>query len=176
MSDDIPTFGIESEKQYEAPAAHGESALAAFRQEATKRVAIPALRLDVPGRPGFGVEFDVNGLTVMQMQKWARKSSVGPKGGDDVDPLRFSLLLIRATQKAFLHQTEDDEWLPVVDDETGETLTFQSDAIQQTMGVIGPEEAIRAWYGTEGHIIQTATEVTAHAGFGDGDVNPLAAQ
>lgn len=188
---DIPTFSnavdagdmddSSQQPDHRVKAVKG-SALAAFRSEVAREVTLPAINLSVPTRPDFGMRFDVNIASDM-LVKWAKKAERGPKGKEEVDPRKFATMVILATHRGFLHRPEGagveevpgSEWEVVVSDTTDRPLTFADEDLLDLLGAASPEAALRAWYGSDGHILQTAEDITAAAGYAEDDVNPLMA-
>jgi hypothetical protein len=187
--DDTPTFASPApDAPRGEPRATREvakdSALAALRTEATREVRLPALNLSVPARPDFGMRFDVN-IPSDQLVRWSSKSERGPKGKEEVDARKFASLVILSTLTSILHRPDSADsaevsgelWEVVTSDGPEATaLTFQDDEIQDLLGASSPDAALRAWYGSDGHLLQTATDILNAAGYAEDDVNPLMAQ
>jgi hypothetical protein len=188
--DDTPTFTSSPSPDTPSGERHAprevakDSALAALRAEAVREVRLPSLNLSVPARPDFGMRFDVN-IPSDQLVRWSSRSERGPKGKEEVDSRKFASLVLLSTLTAILHRPDSagaDEvsgelWEAITSDgPEAVALTFHDDEIQDLLGASSPDAALRAWYGSDGHLMQAATSILNAAGYAEDDVNPLMAQ
>lgn len=161
--------------------------LDALRAETKREVRLPSEDLSVPERPGWGMRFDPNRVDGDKMKRWAenavptgnrrqRRARGGEVDITEADQMKFAKSVLRATHEAFLWQAPDGEDWQVVVKENGDTLSLNDDEFLDMVGAATPDAALTLWYVSEGHLLQAAGEVVDAAGFGEGDVNPLAAQ
>lgn len=186
MSDDTPTFAAgKHDTPISAPAS--TTPLDALRAEAKKEVRLEPLDLSVPNRPGWGMRFDLNVIDGDKMRHWTQQAVGGnrqqrrSRGGEidltEADQMKFAKTVIRATHRAFLYQMPgSEEWQVVIPEEGESPLSLQDEEFLTMVGAATPDEGLRIWYGSDGHVMQVASEIVEMAGYGEGDVNPLMAQ
>jgi hypothetical protein len=167
VNDDI-IFDGTKRSQSVADAPNTLSLLAtALAEEVSK----PDVTYVVPGRPGFAVTFDTN-ITVPQIER-LRKACRSKHTENNFDSLKFGCIMIANQSKAILLNGE------VQTNVDGAPLTLRSEEIHQFLGVdnyIGQAgsvaiEAVKKFYGYDGHIMNVSGELLTAAGFDSDDEN-----
>lgn len=158
------------------PSERGASPLEALRATLAKPVERELLRLRVPARAGVTVLFspDFDHEKRKAWQKRATRKSRRPGREDEVDEMLFALIVIANCARAI--QMDGVE----AHDASGQPLTFASPVLWEMVSAADPQDAIRAFYGNDAHILTTAGEIMLAAGFDDDvdaeeEVDPTAA-
>ncbi len=145
------------------PSERGPSPLELLRQTLQRPVERELLKLRVPARAGVTVRYaaDFDHDKRKAWQKRATNKSRRPGRDDEVDEMLFALIVLANCCRAIefngveAHDAED------------RPLTFASPALWEMVGASDPQDAIRAFYGVDAHILTTAGEIMLAAGFDD---------
>lgn len=131
--------------------------LAELEAELKREVRNAPIVLNVPGRPGMAIRFDVN-IESNAVQTW-RKQSQNKSMQDNFDGLKFSSLVIANKAECILYNgtpalTED-----------GDELNFKNPVLLTMVGATRALDAVRKLYGIDGHIFIAADEILRAAGY-----------
>lgn len=152
-----PGHGVEADTGDAAPIAEGDllaQAEAAMAAPLTK----PPLVLEVAGRPGFTVEYDVN-IPEPELRVYETRATSGRRGQEKLDGLAFACILVANRARAITYQgqlLEDD----------GARRTFSSKKMHRLYNVDGARQAVRKFLGDPGADAH-ADAILAAAGFGE---------
>lgn len=137
--------------------------LAQMREEAKSEVEIEDMRCMVPNRPNFEllihpvIDYDL-------LNNFMKRSTKTIKGKKEWSPLIFAYQVISHTNIGVAYKGQ------TVQDSDGDDLTIVNNEFWAMFGASGTQLALTALYGSQGHLIATAQEIVARAGYGDIDV------
>ena len=135
------------------------SVLDKLRQEISREVSRDEIEVSVPERNGVTVRFSPN-ISSDQLKAWRRNST--NKKTDELDSIKFSCYVIGNTVTGILMNGV------VVEDDNGIPLTFASAPILEMTNTTKPlPDAIRAFYGVDPHVENTALKILDAAGYGE---------
>lgn len=185
-TDDVPTFG-RSTAQEPAPTSPGApaspppapsptgrdpelsevpraSVLDALRAELADDTVDDELVLDVPTRNDTAVRFST-AVAWEEYTAWRKRSSSKARATagnpDGVDLMLLASIVVANRATAIVHKGVD----VVAGD--GELLTFAHAELHEMTGTHRAVDAVRAFYGRDGHVQIAADRVLQAAGFGD---------
>lgn len=147
------------------------SPLDALRAELAQEVPEELLTLDVPTRADTAVRFDTE-VEWEELVAWrkrasskANRSAANPEG---VDLMRLAAIVVANTAVAIVHKGTE------VTGTNGEVLTFAHPELLAMLGVERAVDAVRKFYGRDGHVQAAAGRVIDAAGYGDelGELDP----
>lgn len=169
MSDDNRTFGSTDTAIEELSLVDNSTSIYdALRADLTTDIAIDPIPLIVPLRPTIEILYKPE-IEWDLFESWMKRAAKNPK--KTVNPVNLALSVLSFTCVGIRRGGKN-----VVDDE-GDNATFASEDIQKMLKANSVQQAIRAMYGQEGHIISTSARVLEEAGYGDVDIesgeNPL---
>lgn len=128
---------------------------AAIKQEVVREdVTFP-----VPSRPGMTIRYST-AVDMEHVQNW-RRSSHDKSAQDNFNVLKFSMLIIANTAKAFAFEGQE------AFGGDGERISFTSPEVGEWTGQKRALDRVRVIFANDGHIISTAGEVMEAAGYGD---------
>lgn len=142
----------------DTPEAEHGNPLADLKAALSKPLADQTIVLPVPLRDGWAIRYST-AIPAETMQAWIKKATV--KKDADLDMFRFACLCLAAKCTEIIQ--DGTVWR----DGAGEALTFQSRELGEALGVETDVEAVRAVYGSDGHVSAAADKVTRAAGYGD---------
>lgn len=134
--------------------------LAALQQEAQRKIVKSMDPLEVDGRAGWAVAYDPN-IDAPALEAWQRRATVGVKGRERIDQLRYGCIIVANTATAFLREGQ-----AVRDPHTQHALTFRDPAVWSMYGASDARGAVRAFLGDAG-VLAHADAILAEAGYGD---------
>ncbi len=154
---DHPIFAVPQ------PSERGPSPLEQLRQTLQQPIERELLKLRVPARAGVTVLYaaDFDHEKRKAWQKRATRKSRRPGRDDEVDEMLFALIVLANSCRSI--QVGGVE----AHDAADQPLTFASPALWEMVGAADPQDAIRAFYGNDAHILNTAGEIMLAAGFDD---------
>lgn len=114
--------------------------------------------LEVPLRPGYSVRCRTD-FTGLDLDKW-RKAARDKKFIDGIDTIKLAALLIGATCTAILKGGRE-----VLSD--GAVVTFATAEFRGQLGTTVVEQAVRRFYGQEGHVDAAGRRLLNEAGWGE---------
>jgi hypothetical protein len=133
--------------------------LEALKQEIAKEVTGDVIVLEVPKRPGWTVRYRCD-VEMPLLSRW-RKAAADRQMPDGLDELKLCLTVLANQCDALLLNGQE------VEGGGGELLTFASKEFLDLVGVGRPIDAVKRWYGVDGHVLAAAQEVLTESGFGD---------
>lgn len=133
--------------------------LDALREAVKQQVVSEDVTYPVPTRPGMSVRYSTT-VDMEHVQLW-RRSSNDKTAPDNFSVLKFSMLIIANTAKAFAFEGQE----PTGGD--GEPITFVSPEVGEWTGHKRALDRVRAIFANDGHVIATAGEIMQAAGYGD---------
>lgn len=149
-----------------APAAkttvHAASPLDALRAEVQRELESEPVTYPVPGRPGWAARFNTN-VSGDQLKAWGRKCTTRRGGKEDFDPLKLSKIVI-ANQCEALVLDGEDVW---ADGDEDDLINLTHPAFMEMIGVSSGLDAVKAWYQSDGVIMQLGQQLLEDAGYTD---------
>lgn len=133
--------------------------LALAEQELTSDLRKPPLVLEVAGRPGWSIEYDVN-IDEPQLRVWETRATSGRRGQEKIDTLVFACILVANCAQRILRGE-----LPLIGDDQ-RPLLFGHRRLQQMYGVDSARGAVRKLLGDPG-ADSHADAILAAAGYGE---------
>lgn len=117
------------------------------------------ITIPVPKRPGYAVRFstDLDGET---FKRW-RKRCQDNGDPDGENQLKLATLILANQALCIVKRGVDAHGR---DDEP---LTFRDKTIQDMLGAYDAPQAVRRFYGVDGHVMSAAQDVTRAAGYGE---------
>lgn len=134
------------------------TALEALRAELTAETDDDLILLSVPSRKGYAVRFSAK-VPYEQYARWTKRAEDRSMPGG-VNLLRLAGIVLANTCRGIVRNGED-----VVLD--GEPVTFTSKALQEMLGSSDAVGTVAVFYGNDGHVISSGTEVINAAGYGE---------
>lgn len=153
-----PGAGVEAQLEPGAEPTDPDDLLAAAEAAMTAPMVKPPLKLEVVGRPGFVVEYDVN-VDEPELRVYERRASHGRQGQERIDNLAFGCIVIANRCRAIYYRNE-----LVVDGAV--PRTFASKRMHQLFGVDGARNAVRKFLGDPG-ANSHADAILEAAGYGE---------
>lgn len=131
-----------------------------IRAELTATVT-PTTTIEVTGRPGYSVTFrtDFTGKDLDLLRHRCKNR----RFVDGFDGVKFAALLLGFTCQGITRKGTD---LADQLDTTG-PVTFATRALQELYGTADVDSTVRKFYGLEGHVSTTATQLMTEAGWDD---------
>lgn len=141
------------------------SPLASLAAELGAELGGDTTEVDVPMRPGWQVRLSTS-IAYEELASWRKRAGDRSMPGG-VNELRLACIMLGNQGRAILRDGQ-----PVTAE--GEPLTFRSPELQRMLGVDRAVDAVRKFYGRDGHVTKAARELLAAAGYGDdpGEVPP----
>lgn len=139
----------------------GPSGLELLRTRTRERVSKTSV-IAVPGRDGIAIEVDAF-IESVQMREWTKLSRLvknRPANDDNIDGVRLASRGLAAKTTGILI---DDKRL--VDEDTGDALTFLDDAVKAMYGVRTPWDAAEALVGSDPGILNMFQTLMEEAGY-----------
>lgn len=140
------------------PGVRARTDLEALLAEAHRDVGLLPIELPIPQRPGWSVRYRLL-LDNRELQPWRRKA-YDPSTLEGVDLTVLASLGLGALCVGLVHDGE-----PAAD--AGRPVTFADPALQQALGVDSPQDACRAWYLLDAHMIASWMAVLRASGHQD---------
>lgn len=153
-----PGLGVEA-GDVDVTAADPSDLLAQAEAAMSAPLTKPLLTLEVEGRPGFTVTYDVN-IPEPQLRVYEERARVGRKGQEKLDSLAFACILVANCAKEIRFQGT------VVEDAPGRPRLFGSKAMHRLYRVDGARQAVRRFLGDPGADAH-ADAIMAKAGYGE---------
>lgn len=138
------------------PVGAGEvNLLASLKDELTAELEEELEPLEVPERPGWAVVYS-KAIDNDSLKAWRKRA----KDGKGVNELRLAAIILGNQCRRIVRNGV------TVTAGTDEPVTFRDAAFHDLYGVGTAREAIRAFYGLDGHVLSAAVRVTEEAGYG----------
>jgi hypothetical protein len=139
----------------EGPARPGETTLLEdLAAELTAELEDELEPIEVPERPGWSVVYS-KAITNDNIKAWRKRA----KDGKNVDELRLACIILGNQCRRLVRNG-------VTITAGEEAVTFASPAFHGLYGVGTARDAIRAFYGRDGHVLMAANRVVEAAGYG----------
>lgn len=136
------------------------SALDALREEVHRDVTPKTVDLKVPGRPAWAVRYRCD-VDANDLGRW-QKAAPDKSQPDGIDAVKVAATILGNHVVALI---QDGEVL--INDDTGEEVTFRSKEFLESFGVGRITEAVKRWYVTDGNLLAASTEVLTESGYGE---------
>lgn len=137
------------------PAAGEGSLLEGLRAELTAELDDELEPIEVPERPGWSVVYS-KGITNEALKSWRKRA----KEGKDVNELRLACIVLGNQCRRLIRNGV------TITAGSPEPVTFRDAEFHALYGVDSARDAIRAFYGLDGHVLMAATRVVEAAGYG----------
>lgn len=146
--------------------------LDALRAELAAEVTPEELVLDVPTRDGYAVRFRCD-VTNDELTAWRKRATIRAAKADKpalFDEAKVAAIILANKVDAIIAHAQELT-------DAGEPMTFASPAFLDLVGKTSAVEAVRHFYGLDGHVIAAANMVLDRSGFGgelaeDDDADP----
>lgn len=132
-----------------------------LRAELATPVEDATITLPVANRPGYSVRFAASLDYENELVKWRKQATTKGRRGnpDTVNEFRLAGIVLGHKCQVILRHGDELEL-------DGEPLTFRHPALQELTGTSRAVDCIRAFYGSDGHVIDAADAIVARAGYG----------
>lgn len=148
------------------------TSLDALRAELAAEVTPDELVLDVPTRDGYAVRFRCD-VSNDELTAWRKRATIRAAKADKpaiYDEAKVAAIIVANQVDAIIAHGEELT-------DGGEPMTFASAAFLDLVGKSSATEAVRHFYGLDGHVIAAANMVLDRSGFGnelaeDDDADP----
>lgn len=133
--------------------------LEALKQEIAKEVTGDIVVLEVPKRPGWSIRYRCD-VQMPLLSRW-RKQAADRTMPDGLDELKLCLTVLANQCDAILLNGRE------VEGNDRQLVTFASEEFLEMVGAGRAIDAVKAWYGVDGHVLAAAQEVLTESGFGE---------
>lgn len=130
--------------------------------EIAEPVVLPDVVVPHRFRPGWAVRYSL-ALDSDDLKRWRKRATLKPgTKREEFDEVRFACIVMANQAQALIRNGEE-----VLDNETGDPLTFAHPAVWRTYGAARAADAVRSFYGNDPYLGATFDAILAAAGVGD---------